>query len=112
MNKEDILKLAGELVLAGTTDNAEEIARISEELSRIVWSAYSKKEATAENGATSLNGEFTGFLKFTDKEISKMPKLFRHTFIAEGKVIFLSEAQARQALRRNHLRGALPSARL
>ena len=88
MNQQDILKLAGELVLAGTTDNAEEIARISEELSRIVWSPDSKKEIATENGATSLSGEFTGFLKFTDKEISKMPKSFRRTFIAEGKVIF------------------------
>lgn len=87
MNRENILKLAGELVLAGTTDNAGEIKRISDELAAIVGSTDSKKEL-AENGANSLSGKFTGFLKFTDKEISKMPKSFRHTFIAEGKVIF------------------------
>ena len=49
---------------------------------------HNKKEVAAENGATPLQEEFTGFLKFTDKESSKMPKSFRHTFIAEGKVIF------------------------
>ncbi len=90
MTNQEILKLAGELVLAGTTNNVIEIKRISVELARIAESPDSKKEDAAADGdgATSLNGEFTGFLKFNDKEISKMPKSFRRTFITEGKVIF------------------------
>lgn len=87
MNQQNVLKLAGELVLAGTNENTGEIKRIFNELAQILGVTHSKKEA-AENAATSLNEEFTGFLKFTEKEISKMPKSFKHTFIAEGKVIF------------------------
>ena len=87
MNQQQIIKLAGELVLAASNENTGEIIRISDELAAMV-STNNKKEVTAENGATPLQEEFTGFLKFTDKEISKMPKSFRHTFIAEGKVIF------------------------
>lgn len=87
MNQQEIIKLAGELVIAASTDNTEEIIKISDELAAMV-STDSKKEVTAENGETPLQEEFTGFLKFNDKEISKMPKSFRRTFIAEGKVIF------------------------
>ena len=87
MNQQQIIKLAGELVLAASNENTKEIIKISNELAAMV-SADNKKEVAAENGATPLQEEFTGFLKFTDKEISKMPKSFRHTFIAEGKVIF------------------------
>lgn len=87
MNQQQIIKLAGELVIAASNDNAGEIIRISGELAAMV-STDNKKEVTAQNGATPLQEDFCGFLKFTDKEISKMPKSFRHTFIAEGKVIF------------------------
>jgi len=87
LNQQEIIRLAGELVLAASSENTGEIIRISDELAAMV-STDSKKEVTAENGETPLQEEFTGFLKFNDKEISKMPKSFRHTFIAEGKVIF------------------------
>lgn len=87
MNQQEIIRLAGELVLAASNENTGEIIKISDELAAMV-STDSKKEVAAENGETPLQEEFNGFLKFNDKEISKMPKSFRHTFIAEGKVIF------------------------
>lgn len=82
MDKGKIIELASRLLTAGITQDNEEFAKISSELA-----AELRQENTEEGGATSCE-EFTGFLKFTDKEISKMPKSFRHTFIAEGKVIF------------------------
>ena len=90
MNKTKILELAGQLVLASVTGNEEEADKIFKDIADLIRNPDNKKEEPAAAGgeATSLNGEFTGFLKFTDKEISKMPKSFRHTFIAEGKVIF------------------------
>ena len=88
MNKTKILELAGQLVLASVTGNDEEADKIFLNIADLIRSPDSKKEETTENGATSSSGEFTGFLKFTNKEISEMPKSFRHTFIAESKVIF------------------------
>lgn len=82
MDKGKIIELASRLLTAGITQDSEEFAKISSELA-----AELRQENTEEGGATSCE-EFTGFLKFTDKEISKMPKSFRHTFVAEGKVIF------------------------
>ena len=82
MDKGKIIELASRLLTAGIIQDSEEFAKISSELA-----AELRQENTEECGATSCE-EFTGFLKFTDKEISKMPKSFRHTFVAEGKVIF------------------------
>ncbi len=91
MNRSKILELAGQLVLASVTGNDEEADEIFLKIADLIRSPDDKKtEAAAADGgeAISADGEFTGFLKFTEKEISKMPKSFRRTFIAEGKVIF------------------------
>lgn len=77
---ENLLTLASKLILASTTGDDAELQRVSEDLAAELTGV--KKEVNE----TSLK-EITGFLKFNDKEISKMPKSFRHTFIAEGKVI-------------------------
>lgn len=47
-----------------------------------------KEDEAAAFGCASLYSDFKGLLKFTDKEILKMPKSFRRTFAVEGKVIF------------------------
>lgn len=88
MNKTKILELAGKLVLSSVTKDDEKADEIFLQIADLIRSSDSKKENTDGDGVFSSNEEFTGFLKFTDKEISKMPKSFRHTFIAEGKVIF------------------------
>ena len=89
MNKQKLLELASQLVLAGVTKNDGEIEKISEELA----AELRQPAPMIENGDRAcapppLEKDICGFLKFTDKEISKMPKSFRHTFIAEGKVVF------------------------
>lgn len=77
----DILALASRLILASTTGDDKELKNVSDQLA-----AELTKETTGAP-APALIKDFTGFLKFTEKEISSMPKAFRHTFIAEGKVI-------------------------
>lgn len=78
----DILALAGKLILASTTGDDKELRIVSNLLA-----AELQKEKTDDFAPPALNKDFTGFLNFTNKEISKMPKAFRHTFIAEGKII-------------------------
>ena len=82
MNNQNILALASKLILASTTGDETELQKISEKLADEL-----KKENSDENNSYVLDRDITGFLNFTNKEISKMPKAFRHTFIAEGKVI-------------------------
>lgn len=84
MNRTKILELAGQLVLASVTGNDEEADRILSDIADLIRSPGT--ENGGEACATSPEN-LSGFLKFTDKEISNMPKSFRHTFIAEGKVI-------------------------
>lgn len=74
-------------MLASVTGNDGKADELFLQIADLIRSSDSKKENTDGDGVFSSE-EFTGFLKFTDKEISKMPKSFRHTFIAEGKVIF------------------------
>ena len=83
MNNQNFLTLAGQLVLASTSGNEKEIQRISFELASQFDTSY--RENADEHSA--FLKDITGFLNFTNKEISKMPKAFKHTFIAEGKVI-------------------------
>lgn len=85
MNRTKILELAGQLVLASVTGNDEEADKIFTNIADLIRSPGTE---SSESASTPLHSEnLSGFLKFTDKEISKMPKQFRHTFIAEGKVI-------------------------
>ncbi len=86
MNRTRILELAGQLVLASVTGNDEEADRIFSDIADLI------RNPGTENGGEPiapppLEENICGFLKFTDKEILKMPKSIRRTFIAEGKVI-------------------------
>ncbi len=82
MNNQNILALASKLILASTTGDEIELQRVSEQLAGEL-----NKENSAGCTPAVLDKDITGFLNFTNKEISKMPKAFRHTFIAEGKII-------------------------
>lgn len=82
MINQSILTLASKLILASTMDDEKELQRVSAELA-----AELNKENSGESTPPALYKDEVGFLNFTNKEISKMPKAFRHTFIAEGKVI-------------------------
>ncbi len=82
MDNQILLSLASKLILAITAGDVREIKNILDKLAAQIDSSNCEN---AENPAF-LKDE-TGFLNFTNKEISKMPKSFRHTFIAEGKVI-------------------------
>lgn len=82
MNHQNILALASKLILASTTGDDKELQRVSEQLADEL-----KKENSDGPLPPVLDKDITGFLNFTNKEISKMPKAFRHTFIAEGKII-------------------------
>lgn len=83
MINENLLALASKLILASTTGNDVELEKVSDELTAEL--KIFKKEITENNSV--LNNDIVGFLKFTNKEISKMPKAFRHTFRAEGQTI-------------------------
>lgn len=83
MDERKILTLAGQLVIARANGNAAEAESIAAEL------AAELRQTESENGdaeipAPPLKKDFVGFLKFTDKEILKMPKNLRNTFRAEG----------------------------
>lgn len=82
MNNQNLFTLASKLILATTAGDEEELQKVSEEIA-----AELQKEKSGESDPPALKKDETGFLNFTNKEISKMPKAFRHTFIAEGKVI-------------------------
>ena len=84
MNRTKILELAGQLVLASVTGNDDEADKIFSDIADLIRAP----QESGESASTSLHSEnLSGFLKFNNEEISKMPKSFRHTFIAEGKVI-------------------------
>ena len=86
MNKGKLLELAGQLMLAGVMHQDEEIEKISEQLAAELRQTE-KERGGAVSAPPPNDNDLRGFLKFDAKEISKMPKSFRHTFIAEGKVI-------------------------
>lgn len=83
MDEQKILELAGKLVLAGATKNEEEIANISSELAAILR----QSDGEQSGDAPQCKADFIGFLRFTEKEISKMPRDFSHYFRAEGCTI-------------------------
>lgn len=86
MNRTRILELAGQLVLASVTGNDEEADKIFSDIADLIRTPNSENGGGASAPPPS-DKDLCGFLKFNDKEILKMPKSFRHTFIAEGKVI-------------------------
>ncbi len=81
MDYQNLFTLASKLIIATTTGDEKELQRISEEI------ADELQQGKPGEASPALYEDKTGFLNFTNKEISKMPKAFRHTFIAEGKVI-------------------------
>ena len=83
MDKQKILELASKIILAGVTHNEKEIEDISNELATILRHPDSEN-GNADGAALPLIKDKMGFLKFTEKEILKMPKKFRPTFRANG----------------------------
>ncbi len=83
MINQNLLSLASKLILASTTGDETELNAVSERL------AHELKHFTKEKPGRSpvLDNSVSGFLKFTNKEISKMPKSFRRTFRAEGQTV-------------------------
>ncbi len=82
MDTQNLLTLASRLILASTTGDGEELKNIIGLLT-----AELKTEITDEDTSDDLHKDTTGFLKFTNKEILKMPKYFKKTFRAEGQTI-------------------------
>ncbi len=83
MDKQKILELASKIILAGVTQNEKEIENISEELSAVLR-IPDRENGNSDGAALPLIKDKMGFLKFTEKEILKMPKNFRKTFRASG----------------------------
>ena len=102
MNKGKLLELAGQLMLAGVTHQDEEIEKISEQLA-------AELRQTNDDGACApppADNYLRGFLKFTIKEISKMPKSIRRTFIAEGQTSVTVGANAATSMLHTHMKPA------
>lgn len=78
MNEQKIITLASRLVTAGITQNSEEVANISSEL------AAELRRQSDGNGELPPFDDGTDFLKFTKKEVLKMPKKFRQIFAVSG----------------------------
>ncbi len=85
MDKQKLLELASALVHAGLTNKDEEILKISEELAAVMGRGESENGG-AESSAPPLIDEI-GFLKFTKKEVLKMPERFKRYFIANGCIV-------------------------
>ncbi|MGN0804561.1 MAG: tyrosine-type recombinase/integrase [Candidatus Coproplasma sp.] len=83
MNEQRIITLASRLVTAGITQNSEEVAKISSELAAELRNSES---ADIKNACTNEKN-YSGLLKFTSQEISKMPKEFSKYFRAEGLTV-------------------------
>lgn len=86
MDKQKLLELAGQLVLAGVTQNSKEIDEISERLTAQLLQQTDKNGGEAY-APPPFGKDKTGFLKFTNQEILKMPIRFRKTFCANGRVV-------------------------
>ena len=82
MNEQKIITLASRLVTAGITQDSEEVTKISSELAAALRQ-QTNENGGAPNGSPPLNDK-AGFLKFTKKEILKMPKKFRQIFSVSG----------------------------
>lgn len=83
MDEQKILELASRLVLAASSGNEDEVRAVSEELAAVLRQPEDEN-GSADGAAPPLIKDKMGFLKFTEKEILKMPKNFRKTFRASG----------------------------
>ena len=86
MEKQKLLQLASKILYAGALNDDEEILQISEQFADMVRQRHSENGETV-TAAPQIKKDLTGFLKFTDKEISKMRRAFKNTFCADGKII-------------------------
>lgn len=77
MNTEKLLLLAGKIMHASATKNSEALKDFATELAEALNAPSANKHLKKEK-------EICVFLKFTDKEISKMPKKFRILLRVEG----------------------------
>ncbi len=84
MDKGKIIELASRLLTAGITQDSEEFAKISSELAEEL---RQQTDNNVRDGANVIKKSYSGFLKFTIQEVSKMPKEFSKTFRAEGCTI-------------------------
>lgn len=78
MNEQKIITLASRLITAGITQDREELSKIYLELSAAM------REDTDGNGGLPPLDDGADFLKFTKKEVLKMPKKFRQIFAVSG----------------------------
>jgi len=86
MDKQKLLELAGQLVLAGVTKNSTEVELLSEQLAAEL--RQSEHAKISENFSPPLfDKDKIGFLKFTNQEILKMPNKFRKSFRVNGCVV-------------------------
>ena len=89
MNKEKLLELAGQLVLAGIMHQDGEIQKISDLLAAELRQAESDGDGATP--APPQEKDKTGFLNFTKQEILKMPTKFRKYFIAADKLVHVRQ---------------------
>jgi integrase len=94
MDKEKIFSLAGQLLLAGVSQNDEEINRIVAEIAK----AMQTQNSIVADETTTSKHDIVGFLKFTNEEILKMPKILRNTFRAEGCTVHYRKRQRGNSL--------------
>lgn len=77
VDKKALLELAGKILLAGATQDEGALNCAAEEL------AAAMRQQSDGNGVTPFD-DGADFLKFTKKEILKMPKKFRQIFAVSG----------------------------
>ena len=74
MDKQNLLTLASKLILASTTGDEKELQKVTEQL------AAELQQGKSGEAPPVLYPDETGFLKFTNQEILKMPNYFKKTF--------------------------------
>lgn len=79
-NLEKIALLCGKILSLSADGNDDALAGALSELTALVQQSANIKVLPLQ----STDNNFTGFLKFTEKEISDMPKKFRQTFRIDG----------------------------
>ena len=79
-NLEKIALLCGKIISLSADGNDDALVGALSELTALVQQSANIKVLPGQN----TDNNFTGFLKFTEKEISEMPKKFRQTFRIDG----------------------------
>jgi len=83
MNKQKLLNLAGQLMLAGVMHQDEEIEKISE----LLAAELQQSERGGDKPMSPQEKNKVKLLKFTNKEILKMPTNFRKIFRGNGCLV-------------------------